>query len=330
MGKIDDRTKELIIDKLRKGMKQREIARELQIGQSSIHYIWKRYMKSGDITPLPKSGRKLILSPRDRRLLTLKSKKNPFFTPRELQNSLESLPKVSIWTVRRSLQQSGLFSRIACRKPMLTRAHVKARLSWCKAYATMTVDQWKKVVFSDESRFECFSNRRRYVRRPIGTRYVSRYVCQTVKFPNSVMVWGSIKGDGTKTLVKCPPRLDSMGYQSVLEQGLLSTYDPQTIFMQDGASCHKSKSTLRFLDQNNICVMVDWPPQSPDLNLIENLWSIVKDQVSKRAITHSNQLWTIVQEEYSRISSDIIASLYESMPTRIKAVLKNKGLHCKY
>ena len=47
MGQIDDRTKELIIDKLRKGMKQREIARELQICQSSIHYIWKRYMKSG-------------------------------------------------------------------------------------------------------------------------------------------------------------------------------------------------------------------------------------------------------------------------------------------
>ena len=42
-------------------------------------------MKTGKIKPLPKSGRKS----RDKRLMVIKSKSNPFMTPRELQNSLD-------------------------------------------------------------------------------------------------------------------------------------------------------------------------------------------------------------------------------------------------
>jgi len=330
MGKIDEATKLIIIDKMKSGMTQREVSRQVNISQPAIHYIWKKYTKTGDIKSLPKSGRKAIYSPRDKRILAIKSKASPFMTPRELQNSIQGLPNASIWTVRRSLRQSYLFGRVGCRKPLLTKAHVKARLAWCKAYKNMTQDDWEKVIFSDESRFETFTNRRRYVRRPIGNRYANRYICKTVKFPNSVMVWGGIKGDGTKTLVKCPHRLDSNAYQSVLEQGLFSIYDSQSVFMQDGAPCHKSRSTLQFLDRKNVCVMVDWPPQSPDINLIENLWSIVKNKLSKRILRQSTDLWDAVQEEWNGISADLIRTLYRSMPSRINSVLKNKGLHCKY
>ena len=116
----------------------------------------------------------------------------------------------------------------------------------CKAYKHLLLE---KVVFSDESRFESYFSRRMHVRRPIGTRYVNRYICKTVKFSISVMVWDGIKGDGTKTLVKCPNHLDSSGYQSVLEQALFTICDSESVFMQDGARCHKSRSTLKFLDQ---------------------------------------------------------------------------------
>jgi len=170
-------------------------------------------------------------------------------TPRELQNSSQGLPKASIWTVRRALSHSFLFGRIGCKKPLLTKAHVKELIAWCKAYQNMTDDDCQNVVFTDECRFETFANRRRYVRRPIEMRYVNIYVCKTVKFPNSVMVWGGIKGDGTKTLVKCPHRLDFKGYQSILDEELFRICESESVFMQDGARCHKSRSTLQYLDQ---------------------------------------------------------------------------------
>ena len=76
--------------------------------------------------------------------------------------------------------------------------------------------------------------------------------------------------------------------------------------------------------------MVDWPAQSPDLNLIENLWSIMENRVSKRIIWNSTDLWAAIEEEWNAISPNMISSLYRSMPSRISAVLRNKGHHCKY
>ena len=51
------------------------------------------------------------------------------------------------------------------------------------------------------------------------------------------------------------------------------------IFMQDGASCHRSKVAINFLDSNNIDLF-EWPGNSSDLNLIENLWTNMKNKVS--------------------------------------------------
>jgi len=40
----------------------------------------------------------------------------------------------------------------------------------------------------------------------------------------AIMLWGAVKGDGTRALIKCPIKLNSDGYQNVLESGLVVVY----------------------------------------------------------------------------------------------------------
>ena len=110
------------------------------------------------------------------------------------------------------------------------------------------------------------------VRRAKRTRFLNIYVTETIKFGSfSVLVWGAIKGDGTRFVMECPPTINSEKYIDILVNGLFPLYDPQDIFMQDGASCHTSRVTMDFHNISNIMLLSDWPPQSPDINIIENL-----------------------------------------------------------
>jgi hypothetical protein len=68
------------------------------------------------------------------------------------------------------------------------------------------------------------------------------------------------------------------GRSGILEDGLLDTYqefhdtmgDP--VFQQDNAKIHTAADTMQWFEEHNIQVM-EWPPNSPDLNLIHERYS---------------------------------------------------------
>ena len=60
---------------------------------------------------------------------------------------------VSTRTVRRELHEIGFHGRAASHKPKITMRNAKYRLEWCKARRHWTLEQWKCVLWRDESRF---------------------------------------------------------------------------------------------------------------------------------------------------------------------------------
>jgi len=331
MVKISEQVRQLVVSKILDGCSQVSVAKELKIHQTSVRYIYQKFLKTGEVADAKRTGRPWKTTERQRRLLCKTSRNNPFLTAREIWTEAGIMPEVSLTTVKRYLRQNNLHGRVAAKKPLLSKQQIKNRKQWCRSYLSFSPAQWQKVIFSDECRIERHAGSRTFVRRPINDRFRSKYTLKTVKYGGfSVMVWGLIRADGTKVLIRCPRILDSVAYQAVLCKGLLEVYNYDDIFVQDGAPCHRSASTLKYLDSKNVCLMSDWPAQSPDLNIIENMWSILKGKVGKRYSKNADELWSVVKEEWDNIPKEYVEQLYMSIPSRLKLTLKNKGVHWHY
>ena len=101
--------------------------------------------------------------------------------------------------------------------------------------------------------------------------------------------------------------------------------------MQDGAPCHKARSCMTFLAEHQVSVLL-LPGNSPDLNLIENIWVIIKAKKSQATITTRNDLIASVIRLWFRDATlqPIVKRVIDSMPTRIAAVRAAEGGRTKY
>ncbi len=83
---------------------------------------------------------------------------------------------------------------------------------------------------------------------------------------------------------------------------------------------------MRFFKSNRVRVM-DWPPLSPDLNPIENVWSQLKDRVYRVPVTSIGSLEARAKKEWRNLvqSPAVLQSLYSSMERRLRAVIANAG-----
>ena len=103
-----------------------------------------------------------------------------------------------------------------------------------------------------------------------------------------------ISSTGVGPIVRFHGNINASVYKELLRQHGLPHLRNGTvgtpIFMQDNTPYHKAKSVLSFLEEKGIAVKKR-PPQSPDINLIENVWKIIGKKDQNRNPQNIDDLW---------------------------------------
>ncbi|POM64302.1 transposable element tc3 Transposase [Phytophthora palmivora] len=111
-------------------------------------------------------------------------------------------------------------------------------------------------------------------------------------------------------------------------------YGTEFIYQQDGASIHTSKASLEFLQEQGVQVL-EWTPRSPDLNPIENLWSILTRRVYQNgrqfnSVAEHSVAIVAIEAAWEGIESKILRALIDSMPRRCQEVIEKNGNKTHY
>lgn len=99
------------------------------------------------------------------------------------------------------------------------------------------------------------------------------------------------------------------------------------MLMHDNARHHVARVVVEYLDEVNI-QRLQWPPRSPDLNVIEYVWDILGRRVRSRHPETLANLREILLEEWENIPQEAIQSSIESIPRRM--VIRTRGDNMRY
>lgn len=149
----DERAKILAMHEL--GYPLSKIGEKVHRKKVSVFNVINYYKKTGTLHPKLRGGGKRKTTSRDDRKIVNLALQNRRATLEGLGNTLRNQHGMDIsdTTVKRRLHEAKLYGRAARKKPLLMKRHREARYKWCKDKLNWTQAQWKKVVWSDESKF---------------------------------------------------------------------------------------------------------------------------------------------------------------------------------
>lgn len=304
-----------------------------KIPVSTVH----RWINMDENSPKGKPGPKSKLSERDLRLMkrvvhTL-GDEGKRCTSRIVKEEA-SLGHVSTRTVRRALSEMDFKYKKVAKEISLTHAHKENRVMHCRKWLEEAID-WKTVIFTDEKRFtlEGPDNWSSYIDlERKNTR--DRVRCGG----GGYMIWGMISSTGLFWIKFLDGNINSEKYIEVLTEAKCildeNFGDDNYIFQQDNCSVHTSAQTKKWITEANMCVL-EWPAKSPDLNLIENIWSYLSYKVYTEKVkfpslkTLKNAIETSVKNINAH-DSKYIETLYLSMNKRLVECIERKGAITDY
>ena len=241
---------------------------------ASVTWIIKKFKLTGSVADVARSGRPTKLSEEARGFIDDQMRKDDEMTSGRIKKKLERCGvTVSSSTVRRACKQLGWTLQRTAYCQLIRNVNKEKRLAFAQSVIE-NGDTFENVIFSDESSISLQQYRRtcyRKVDEPTKRKPKPNH-------PLEVHVWAGISKQGATKICIFDGILDAELFCSVLESTLVPFVRenlPDHRFTQDNDPKHTSRRAQDFYEEHNI----NWwraPPESPDLNPIENLWHELK------------------------------------------------------
>jgi transposase len=324
-----------------------EIARESGQKQSFVKKWVARYLSTGGVHDLPRSGRKIVFAGKDLRTAKRLIEKKKVSSSLDISTHFSG--KYSPATVRRGLVREGWEFCVAQNIPKVTPSQRKRRVRFSKKHSRTS---WKGVMFTDSKIFplspSMHSAKLKYWA-PKG----SHVFQECSRDARKVHVYGGATAFGLTDLHFATPTtgqtkfyfnkktgekykgVSSAEYQDVLQK-LLADGDrlfkdskkwaDEWVYQQDGASSHTavpSLSLLRELMPGRI--LEDWPANSPDLSWIENIWAIVDRRLRKQEYNDIDEFKAALLKIWREIDHTICQNAVAGMANRFTKCIANEG-----
>ena len=315
------------------GWTQRAIASKFNISQVTVQQRLKIYEKTGEFKSKKRTGRKRKTTTVTDRLIHRKVRSNPTISSSHLVSQLPTNVKISARTIRRRLQNNfNLSAYRPALKPKLSKKNVSDRLKFARKYVSINGEKYfsaTKAWLNSFILFQRMSEDHLGNDTTQGTHFLEWKILLRLWFGGSL----SYTGRGSLYIFPQNTTVTANVYLGILEEKLPFTMERHccNYFQHDGAPAHKAKCVRSWLIEKGIQCLEPWPGSSPDLNPIENCWAILKQKLAVHKPTSLTDLIQKIKLVWcTEITQNDCASLVESMPSRLAAMIAAHGTATKY
>lgn len=239
---------------------------------------------------------------------------------------------VSQWTIQRHLRNLGYKYKNIRQKIFLTRAHKLKRVNIVHEWLSENID-FKKVIFSDEKvfRLDGCDNFMTYV--PQQSRLGEmiqrkKRVCGG----GSVMIWMMVLPNGLISYKIINGKFNSTKYKTIISETIIPiarlNFGNGFLFQQDNAKVHTAK-IIKQQFQDASFSLLKWPAFSPDLNICEDVWKMLSNQIYDgpqfENVPNLKKAISSVIKEFNANETEKVKHLYDSIGSRLSQVLLRRG-----
>lgn len=314
------------------------IAEAVDEKSETVRKFYNRWKLNKDLPPKVVIKKSVITAHMGLTLKTAIQQKNRL-SLRKLPGLLTSVTEPgttvpSVSTIRRYLLDASFIQVIATPKPLLREANIIKRIKFAHDQLARVRDDpehFSKILWSDETSVTAFPKKRQLtIWVPRSMDKADRPINPTVQAGGfSVMFWGCFSKNHLGPLLEVQGKINGAVYLEMLKDDIvpeLEASEVPLIYMQDNAPVHKTKDCMAYLRSKDISTL-DWPPQSPDLNPIENVWALIKHRLYSLDTFPKNreELIDRVFEIWGDLDLPLLKRLADSVPKRLKEVIKLKG-----